>query len=72
MDWLFSTDQGRKQVADSAGYERLVLVTLHRSYAYTSVEEVREEVEGDLVRLMQGGLPQGKVRVGTFHRYDEF
>ena len=61
MDWLFSSEPGRRQLAESAGFERLVLVTLHRGYSYTSVEDVKREVEGDLMKLMQGGLPQAKV-----------
>ena len=43
-DWLFSSDGGRKQLAESAGFERLVVVTLHRGHTYTRVEGVREEV----------------------------
>ena len=50
-------------MAEIAGFERLVIVTLHRGHQYPSVEMVREEVEGDLVNLMQGGLAQGKVCV---------
>ena len=59
-DWLFSSDGGRKQLAESAGFERLVVVTLHRAHTYTGVEGVREEVGGRAVQLVQGGVAQEK------------
>ena len=59
-DWLFSSDGGRKQLAESAGFERLVVVALHRGHTYTGVEGVREEVGGRAVELVQGGVSQGK------------
>lgn len=59
-DWLFSSDGGRKQLAESAGFERLVVVTLHRAHTYTGVEGVREEVGGRAVQLVQGGVAREK------------
>ena len=61
MDWLFSSDAGRRQVADSAGFERLVIVTLHRGHTYQGgVGGVKEEVGGRVVELVQAGVPPGK------------
>jgi len=59
-DWLFSSDGGRKQLAESAGFERLVVITLHRAHTYTGVEGVREEVGGRAVQLVQGGVAREK------------
>ena len=57
---MFSSDPGRRQLAESAGFERLVVVTLHRGHAYSSLDAVKEEVAGKAVELVQQGLPHGK------------
>ena len=59
-EWLFSSDPGRKQLAESAGFERLVIVTLHRGHAYPSLDSVKEEVAVEAVQLAQEGLPPRK------------
>lgn len=60
VDWIFSSEAGRSQLADSAGFERLVLITLHRGHTYSGIEEVREEVGKRAVDLAQAGLPKGE------------
>jgi hypothetical protein len=57
---LFSSDPGRRQLAESAGFERLVVVTLHRGHAYSSLDAVKEEVAEKAVELIQHGLPHGR------------
>ena len=57
---MFSSDPGRKQLAESAGFERLVVVTLHRGHTYSILDSVKEEVAGKAVELIQQGLPHGK------------
>ena len=64
-EWLFSSDPGRRQLAESAGFERLVIVTLHRGHAYSSLDAVKEEVAGKAVELIQQGLPHGKQVTGA-------
>ena len=59
-EWLFSMDPGRRQLAESAGFERLVIVTLHRGHTYSSLDSVKEEVAGKAVEFVQLGLPYGK------------
>ena len=59
-EWLFSSDPGWRQLAESACFERLVVVTLHRGHAYSSLDAVKEEVAGKAVELIQQGLPHGK------------
>ena len=60
VDWLFSSDAGRLQLAESAAVERLVVVTMHRGHTYSSLEQVKEEVSAKAVELIQSGLPPGK------------
>lgn len=60
-EWLFSSDAGRKQLAESAGFERLVIVSLHRGHTYSSLDSVKEEVASKAVELVQQGLPHGKL-----------
>ena len=59
-NWLFSTDSGCRQLAESAGFERLVIVTLHRGHTYQGLDEVKEEVSSKAMELAQSGLPAGK------------
>ena len=59
-DWLFSSDYGRAQLAESAGFERLVIVTLHRGHTYSSLDAVKEEVSGKAIELVQLGPKQQK------------
>ena len=47
-------------MAQSAGYQRLVVVTLHRDHRYGGVEEVKEEIASRALELAQDGLPQLK------------
>jgi len=60
VDWLFSSDEGRLQLAESAAVERLVVVTMHRGHTYSSLEEVKEEVSAKATELIQGGLAPGR------------
>lgn len=59
VDWLFSSDNGRLQLAESAGFERLVVVTMHRGHTYPGLDEVKEELSAKAVELAQSGLPHG-------------
>ena len=57
-DWLFSSEYGRKQLAESAGFDRLVIVTLHRGHTYHGIERVKEEVSDKALELAQENLPE--------------
>lgn len=59
-NWLFSSTSGSTQLAESAGYERLVIVTLHRGHAYQGLEQVKEEISGKAMELSPDTLPDGK------------
>ena len=67
---MFSSDPGRRQLAESAGFERLVVVTLHRGHAYSSLDAVKEEVAGKAVELVQQGLPHGKQVIDVEYEID--
>lgn len=61
-NWLFSTNDGCRQLTEDAGFERLVIVTLHRGHTYNGIDEVKEEVSAKATELRQEGLPKdGKV-----------
>ena len=77
LDWLFSSDSGRQQLAESAGkiyysilvlltielflgYERLVVVTLHRWHQYMNLDAVKEEVSVKAVEFLQSAASNTK------------
>ncbi|CAF89713.1 unnamed protein product, partial [Tetraodon nigroviridis] len=42
--WLYSSSEGRKQLAASANFRRLVVVTMHRNQEYTDMQAVQSEL----------------------------
>ena len=60
IEWMFSTDSGCESLAESAGFERLVVVTLHRGHQYGGIERVKEEVAGSAMEFGQRGLPESR------------
>ena len=45
-------------MAESAGFDRLVIVTLHRGHTYHGIERVKEEVSDKALELAQENLPE--------------
>lgn len=43
-EWLFSTKQGRKKLMESAGHARLAIVIMHRNQNYTSIDDIKLEL----------------------------
>jgi spermidine synthase len=43
-EWLFSTKQGRKKLLESAQHARLAIVVMHRNQSYTSIDEIKVEL----------------------------
>ncbi|XP_070492061.1 eEF1A lysine and N-terminal methyltransferase homolog [Chironomus tepperi] len=43
-EWLFSTKQGRRKLLESAQHLRLAIVILHRNQTYTSLDDVKAEI----------------------------
>lgn len=56
-EWLFGTEEGRKQLAGSAGFGRLVTVALHREQHYEGMAGIQAELSGKVMELAPLGLP---------------
>ncbi|XP_074858669.1 eEF1A lysine and N-terminal methyltransferase isoform X1 [Carettochelys insculpta] len=56
-EWLFGTEAGRKQLAASAGYRRLITVALHRDEHYAGMEGIQAQLSGKVMELAPPGLP---------------
>ncbi|XP_069497342.1 eEF1A lysine and N-terminal methyltransferase isoform X2 [Ambystoma mexicanum] len=56
-EWLFGTEEGRKQLAGSAGYRRLIVVALHRDQLYHGMEGIQSELSTKVLELAPKGLP---------------
>nr|XP_056700690.1 eEF1A lysine and N-terminal methyltransferase [Euleptes europaea] len=55
-EWLFGTEEGRKQLAASAGFRRLITVALHRDQHYEDMEAIQAELSGKVMELAPPGL----------------
>ncbi|KAK7817894.1 hypothetical protein U0070_005537 [Myodes glareolus] len=56
-EWLFGMDEGRKQLAASAGFRRLVTVALHRGQQYDGMESIQAELSARVMELAPAGMP---------------
>ncbi|NWY53876.1 MET13 protein, partial [Chionis minor] len=56
-EWLFGTEEGRRQLAASAGFGRLVTVALHREQDYEGMAGIQAELSGKVMELAPPGLP---------------
>lgn len=56
IEWLFATPAGRKKLQASAKYRRLAVVTLHRDQVYSSLDEVKSELDYSIKNLAPTGL----------------
>ncbi|KAL8178099.1 UNVERIFIED_CONTAM: Methyltransferase-like protein 13 [Gekko kuhli] len=56
-EWLFGTEEGRKQLAASAGFRRLVTVALHWDQHYENMEAIQAELSEKVMELAPPGLP---------------
>ena len=61
MEWQFNSDEGRLQVADSAKFQRLIVVALSYDHKYENLDEVKAELSTKVMDLAPPGL-QDKVR----------
>ncbi|XP_039483074.1 eEF1A lysine and N-terminal methyltransferase homolog [Drosophila santomea] len=58
VEWLFSTPVGRKKLQDSANFQRLAVVTLHRDQVYSTLDEVKLELADSIRNLSPTGLSE--------------
>ncbi|XP_007525255.1 eEF1A lysine and N-terminal methyltransferase isoform X1 [Erinaceus europaeus] len=56
-EWLFGMDEGRKQLALSSGYQRLVTVALHRGQHYEDMSSIQDELSTRVLELAPAGMP---------------
>ncbi|XP_025979230.2 eEF1A lysine and N-terminal methyltransferase isoform X2 [Dromaius novaehollandiae] len=56
-EWLFGTEEGRRQLAASAGFRRLVTAALHREQHYEGMAGIQAELSGKVMELAPPGLP---------------
>ncbi|KAH8325691.1 hypothetical protein KR067_004465 [Drosophila pandora] len=56
IEWLFGTPAGRKKLQESANFQRLAVVTLHRDQLYSTLEEVKLELADSIKNLSPSGL----------------
>lgn len=55
-EWLFGSEPGRKQLAGSVGFRRLIIVALHRDQQYESMEAIQSELSAKVLELAPSGL----------------
>ncbi|XP_029355693.1 eEF1A lysine and N-terminal methyltransferase isoform X2 [Echeneis naucrates] len=55
--WLYSSSEGRRQLAASANFRRLVIVAMHRNQEYTDIQAVQSELSPMVMDLAPPGMP---------------
>uniref|UniRef100_UPI0037E8E8F7 eEF1A lysine and N-terminal methyltransferase n=1 Tax=Semicossyphus pulcher TaxID=241346 RepID=UPI0037E8E8F7 len=55
--WLYSSSEGRRQLAASANFRRLVVVAMHRNQEYTDMQAVQSELSLMVMDLAPPGMP---------------
>ncbi|XP_041780407.1 eEF1A lysine and N-terminal methyltransferase homolog [Anopheles merus] len=58
-EWLFATPAGRRKLQESAKFDRLAIVTLHRGHLYTDLEAVKAELAESVKSLAPQQVLQG-------------
>ena len=56
-EWIFSSESGLRGLAEQSSYQRLVVVTLHLGHRYSGLQQVKQEVSGSALAMLQAGLP---------------
>lgn len=50
-------EEGRKQLAISAGFRRLITVALHRGQQYEGMDSIQAELSARVMELAPAGMP---------------
>ena len=58
-EWLFSTGNGRRQLAESADCQRLIVVHLNRAHAFQNLKSVQDELSAYVMELSPPDLNPG-------------
>uniref|UniRef100_UPI003AAE08DF eEF1A lysine and N-terminal methyltransferase isoform X2 n=1 Tax=Centroberyx gerrardi TaxID=166262 RepID=UPI003AAE08DF len=59
-DWLYGSSEGRRQLAASANFRRLVIVAMHRNQEYTDMQAVQSELSPMVMDLAPPGMPDNQ------------
>ena len=59
VEWMFATAEGRRQLADSASCQRLIVVHLGRDASFSSLETVQSELSPHILEFCPPDLPIG-------------
>lgn len=51
-EWMFATEEGKLQLADTAGYSRLIIVTLGRNHTFTDLASIQSELSPKILELV--------------------
>lgn len=70
-EWLFSTDDGRRELSGNAGFGRLLVVTLHRDHLYGSLDDVKAELSSKVMELAPPNVGNKQVRITTSITWDK-
>ncbi|XP_077390994.1 eEF1A lysine and N-terminal methyltransferase isoform X1 [Festucalex cinctus] len=58
--WLYSSSEGRRQLAASANFRRLVVVAMHRNQEYADMQAVQSELSPMVMDLAPPGMPENQ------------
>ncbi|XP_077440182.1 eEF1A lysine and N-terminal methyltransferase [Vanacampus margaritifer] len=58
--WLYSSSEGRQQLAASANFRRLVIVAMHRNQEYADMQAVQSELSPMVMDLAPPGMPENQ------------
>ena len=58
-EWLFSTRDGRRQLAESADCFRLIVVHLNRAHSFSNLRQVQDELSAFVMELAPPELDPG-------------
>ncbi|XP_075689411.1 eEF1A lysine and N-terminal methyltransferase isoform X2 [Rhinoderma darwinii] len=59
-EWLFGSETGRRQLAGSVGFRRLLFVALHRDQQYEGMEAIQSQLSAKVLELAPPGLPDNQ------------
>ncbi|OWF39956.1 methyltransferase-like protein 13 [Mizuhopecten yessoensis] len=58
-EWMFSTEEGRQQLSESAGFCRLVVITLNRAHTYETLDTIKSELSPHVLELAPPNFKSG-------------
>ena len=56
---MFSSEAGRQQLSQNAGFERLVVVTLDRNHSYKDLDMIKAELSTKVMELAPPSFKPG-------------